>query len=71
MNSNRLELLGQIIDVFEDFLEEKGIDILNPEKEEDDSDNLAILYGSDYDVLSDQIESLLRAWKDEIPDIFL
>ena len=65
----RLELLGQLIDVFEDFLEEKRIDILNPEKEEDDSDNLAILYGSDYDVLSDQIESILRLWKDEIPKI--
>ena len=67
MNGYRLELLGQIIDVFEDFLEEKGIDILNPEKEEDD--NPAILYGSDYDVLSDQIESILRLWKDEIPKI--
>lgn len=56
-NTERLETIGSFIDIFEDFLEEKGIDIPNDEK--DDSDNPAIIYGTDYGNLSDQIESLL------------
>lgn len=37
------EFAGQIIDIFEDFLEEKGVLIDNPERDED-ADNAAILY---------------------------
>ena len=48
------------MDVIEDFLEEKGIDIPNSEKEE--SDNPAILYGSDYGILCYDIERVLIAW---------
>lgn len=29
-NSDKLEFLGQIIDIFEDFLDEKGVKIDNP-----------------------------------------
>lgn len=54
------EFLGQIIDVFEDFLEEKGIEI--PNEERDDSDNPAIIYGTDYGNLSDDLEALMNAW---------
>ncbi len=56
-----VEFIGEIIDVFEDFLEEKGVDIENRER----SGNVmaAILYGSDYDSLSDSIERVLRGWK--------
>lgn len=53
----RLETLGLFIDIFEDFLEEKGIDIPNDEK--DESESPAIIYGTDYGELSDRIESLL------------
>lgn len=56
-HSERLETIGSFIDIFEDFLEEKGIDIPNDEK--DDSDNPAIIYGTDYGYLSDRIEELL------------
>ena len=56
-NTDRLETIGCFIDIFEDFLEEKGIDIINPEKEQDE--NAAIIYGTDYGILEDQIESLL------------
>ena len=42
-----------ILDEFENFLEEKGVDIRNPEK--DESDNPAILYGTDYGVLEECI----------------
>ena len=53
----RLEFLGCIIDVFEDFLTEKGIEIQNDEKEEDE--DAAIIYGTDYDNLESSLESLL------------
>lgn len=56
----RLEFIGQIIDIFEDFLEEKGIEIQNDEKE--DSENPAIIYGTDYGDLSDNIENMMISW---------
>ena len=56
-----LEFVGQIIDIFEDFLEGKGIQIDNPEKES--QDDPAIIYGSDYGDLSDDLKNLLAAWK--------
>lgn len=56
----RLEFIGQIIDIFEDFLEEKGIEIQNDEKE--DIENPAIIYGTDYGDLSDSIENLMISW---------
>lgn len=59
---NLPEFAGQIIDIFEDFLEEKGVLIDNPERDED-ADNTAILYGSDYGYLQDKIYETLRNWK--------
>ena len=57
------EFLGQIIDSFEDFLEEKKISIKNHEKTEDNhSDNPAIIFGSDYDNIEDSIRRLLQNW---------
>lgn len=56
------ELLGEIIDVFEDFLAEKGIPpymIPNPERDEDEDECAAIIYGDDYDNLADHIASIL------------
>ena len=59
--SDCAEFIGQIIDLFEDFLEEKGIVIPNPEK--DDDEDPAIIYGSDYGVLQDGIEEALKNWR--------
>lgn len=59
-DDDRPEFIGQIIDLFEDFLEEKGIDITNQEK--DASNNPAVIYGSDYGELSDGLEHILHAW---------
>ena len=56
-HTERLETIGSFIDVFEDFLEEKGIDIPNDEKEQ--SEGPCIIYGTDYGILSDRIEELL------------
>lgn len=57
---DRLEFIGQIIDIFEDFLYEKRIDIPNDEKE--DGDNPAIIYGTDYWNLNDNIENMMMNW---------
>lgn len=50
----RMELLGRLVDIVEDWLETKGItsdDIPNEERE--DTEDAAIIYGSDYDHLAD------------------
>ena len=58
------EFIGQIIDLFEDFLDEKGVVIKNPERdEEEDAEMAANIYGTDYDILSGGIEEILRHWK--------
>ena len=56
-HSARLEMLCDIIEVFEDFLDEKGIIIPNDEKTQDpDASNI---YGTDYGNLESRLESLL------------
>ena len=65
--NDRPEFLGQIMDVFEDFLEERGISLKNEEKGElssagEDSEQEAIIYGTDYDQLQVRIELLLESW---------
>ena len=62
---NKPELIVNIIDIFEDFLDDKGIIIPNPEKDEDpelDMESPANIYGEDYDSLSTSLENLLRSW---------
>lgn len=59
-SADKCELIGCIVDIFEDFLEEKGVKIPNEERDENNSE--AIIYGIDYGILSEQIESTLRAW---------
>lgn len=56
------EFIGQIIDIFEDFLDEKRVTIENPEQDEDDEEMAANIYGSDYDRLSDEITDTLKRW---------
>ena len=60
-HSERLEFIGRFIDIMEDFLEEKEIQLPNDEKDGDD--DAAIIYGSDYDTLSSKIEDLLIGYK--------
>ena len=63
------EFLGQIIDIFEDFLEERNIDLQNSERDErDDPENAAIIYGTDYGELQSELEEMLTAWKVVQPD---
>lgn len=58
---DRTEFIGQIIDVFEDFLESKGIDIPNEDKEQ--SEFPAIIYGMDYGEIQSGIEAIMYSWK--------
>lgn len=46
------------VDVFEDFLANHDIDI--PNKEKENSDTLAIIYGTHYDALVDEIKWYLN-----------
>ena len=67
-NADLPELVGQILDTFEDFLEAKGINIENPEKAEavadgEDPESICILYGTDYGDLQSDIEDILVNWK--------
>ena len=54
------EFVGQIIDIFEDFLEERGVVLQNQERDEDEY--TAIIYGSDYGQLQDMINDALKNW---------
>lgn len=56
---NKTEFLGQLIDVVEDWLEEKEIEIPNEEKDELDA---AIIYGSDYDKLQSGFISIMESY---------
>ena len=65
--SSVAEFIGQVIDIFEDFLEEHGVRLDNPEKTDavadgQDPDGLAIIYGTDYGSLSDDLKSMFTAW---------
>lgn len=57
------EFTGQVIDIFEDFLDDKGIIIPNLEREADDEENSANIYGSDYGDLQSRITELAETWK--------
>lgn len=59
--NEKAEFFGQIIDVFEDFLEERNIVLPNKEREED-PDSAAIIYGTDYGQLQSELEALMVAW---------
>ena len=63
--SERMELWGGLIDVVEDWLEEKGItanDIPNEERE--DTEDAAIIYGSDYDYLANRFAAVVGISRD-------
>ena len=59
-NDKRMELIGQIVDIFEDFLEEKGVTLENDEREEDEEP--ALIYGTDYGWLQQDLEDLIDNW---------
>lgn len=52
-----MNTVHKILDIFEHFLDEKGVEIQNEEKAE--NPDAAILYGTDYGDLYDAIEALI------------
>ena len=59
-NDRKLEFLHDLIDVFEGFLDDKGIVIENPDKAQ--SETASNIYGCDYADLESEIECALRRW---------
>jgi hypothetical protein len=58
------EYAASILDIFEDFLSEKGVEIENEDKCGDEGE--AILYGEDFDNLMSQILGTLTAFSKEL-----
>lgn len=54
------ELVGQIIDIFEDFLTEKKVNLYNADKQGEPDE--AIIYGNDYNFLAKKIRVLMDNW---------
>lgn len=62
-NEDKPEFIGQVIDIFEDFLADRNIILPNEERdEEDDPEARAIIYGSDYDYLYEKITNTMQRW---------
>lgn len=57
MNNNLAQFTSELIEVFEDFLDNRNIVLENDEKEE--SEDAANIYGSDYGELQTGIEDVL------------
>lgn len=70
---DRKEFIGQVIDVFEDFLDKKGIIISNDERDIDsdlEPEGSTNIYGNDYDSIREKLEKLFINWsvlEDERP----
>ena len=61
--NEKAEFLGQIIDVFEDFLTERKVEQFNNEPQEDnDPDNPVYIYGSDYDEIENALAKIMERW---------
>lgn len=57
------EFIGQIIDIFEDFLDERGIVLDNPDRDADNKNgDCSNIYGMDYGDLQQSIEQTLINW---------
>ncbi len=58
------DFVCEIVDIFEDFLENRDIMLKNPEKEYGDQDpwKVANIYGTDYGELQTRIEDCLEKW---------
>lgn len=61
----RKQLAVKIIDVFEEFLSEKGISVENGEKSGEESE--AIIFGSDYYRLEDRLLELIKEYEADRP----
>ncbi len=68
-----VEFLACLIEAFEDFLEDKGIEIENPEKAEaiaegKDPESICNIYGTDFGNLEQTLESIILSWTKDAPE---
>lgn len=61
-NENKLSFLHDLIDVFENFLDDKGILLENPDKEQS-GDGASNIYGDDYFDIESELECVLKNWE--------
>ena len=61
--NDKAEFLGQIIDVFEDFLAEKRIaPFTNKPQEDNDPNNPVYIHGDDYYKIEDALAEIMKKW---------
>ena len=71
-DERKSEFIGQIIDIFEDFLCDKNVHIENEERFEyadGDEEGLAIIFGTDYDIIRAELEAMMVSWNIMEPDV--
>ena len=71
-NDKKSEFIGQIIDIFEEFLYDKNIYIENEERFEyadGDEEGLAIIFGTDYDIIKTELEIMMASWNIMEPNV--
>lgn len=64
ISSELAEFKGQIVDILEDALADKDAMIPNRDREEaiedgEDEEDLAIIYGDDYDIIADTVQDIV------------
>ncbi len=70
--SDRMELWGNLIDVVEDWLSEKGITVDDiPNDEREDVEDAAIIFGDDYDYLADRFAEVIGISRDCVEEKIL
>lgn len=62
------EMAANIVDIFEDFLDEKGFSAKDFHQEKDN--NEAMIYGKDFDILMDRVIDTLRYNEIIIPEVY-
>ena len=66
-----MNICEEIVELFEDFLEKRGVNIPNEDRDADGDPDAAIIYGIDYAELCDSVEELLTKWMAGTIDKFL
>lgn len=62
--NDKAEFLGQIIDIFEDFLTEKKAERFNDEPQEENNPDIQVyFYGNDYDELENALAEMMKRWE--------
>lgn len=61
-NSDKMEFIGHIIDIFEDFLDENNVKMPKPKCDLPNEHDVKI-YGKHYEILQNKLDDLLKNWQ--------